>query len=99
MSPEELIDKLDVKSWIPRVGDLVKRRDNGRPLGAIVGFRLGSMGVMAYTQWSGEAQISVALGIIEPMDITDVIKESGSPVHKALTRILEQDECLINTQK
>lgn len=89
MNPNELIEALAIKSWIPRVGDLVRRRDNKVIKGAISGFRVGNLGVMVSTDLGGETTTDTPLGILEPVDITDVIMESSSPVHRALERILE----------
>jgi hypothetical protein len=102
---EELTAKLEVQSWIPQVGQLVRRRDSQDILGTIAGFKMSSMGVMAMidgfhddtSEMLEEHRKRVehisrripnqAVGLLEPVDITEVIEKSAGPIHRALERI------------
>lgn len=84
-----LISKLDVQAWSPRIGDLVRRRDNKRIVGSIAKFETSHLGLMAVCDQLEGGVIRQAVGILESVDITQVIEESGGPVHKALERIAE----------
>jgi hypothetical protein len=89
---DEIIQKLDVQPWVPQVGQVVRRRDNDTPLGTIKSFRLSNMGLMATIEVfvvDGPAvpDTHQAVGLLEPVDIFEVIQASAGPVHKALERI------------
>lgn len=75
--------------WNPQIGQLVRRRDNKRIIGSISKFEDNKLGVMAVIDQldAFEPQVRQALGLLEPVDIQDVIDESASPIHRALERI------------
>ena len=86
---QDLVRALDIQPWNPRVGDLVKRRDTNRPLGTIVGFELSSLGVMAKVeQFEGEP-VRQAVGLLEPMDISEILEGSGGPILRALEKVYQ----------
>lgn len=87
---EDLVAKLEIQPWAPQVGQVVRRRDSREILGVIVGFNLSTLGLMANCEISEDGEIrksNQAVGILELVDIFEVIELSGGSVHRALERI------------
>ena len=92
-----LLRQIDVQPWNPQVGNLVRRRDTLAPLGSIAGFTLSTAGIMAiidgFDDAAGVRKVpNQAVGMLVPMDITEVIEMSSSTVHTALERIAQRGE-------
>jgi hypothetical protein len=87
---QKVIERLDVQPWIPQLGQCVRRRDSKEMLGPIMSFKMSKMGLMANTELEDESGLrksTQAVGLLEPVDIFEVIEASADPVHKALGRI------------
>lgn len=87
---EELAAKLDMQPWAPQVGQVVRRRDSREILGVIKSFELSSNGLMANCEIKEDGDIrksSPPVGILELVDIFEVIELSSGTVHRALERI------------
>jgi plasmid stability protein len=87
---EELAAKLDIQPWAPQVGQVVRRRDSREILGVIKGFELSSNGLMANCEIKEDGDIRKscqAVGLLELVDIFEVIELSSGTVHRALERI------------
>lgn len=86
---DDIVQMLNIQPWNPRVGDLVKRRDTNRILGTITKFESGQLGVMATVSQFEGGLIRQAVGVLMPVDITQIIEESAGPIHRALERVTE----------
>lgn len=87
---EELAAKLNIQPWAPQVGQVVRRRDSKIILGVITEFKVSSTGLVAKTEidYEGVAKnAETPVGILELVDIFEVIEMSNGTVHKALERI------------
>lgn len=87
---EELAAKLNIQPWAPQVGQVVRRRDSKIILGVITEFKVSSTGLVAKTEidYEGIAKnAETPVGILELVDIFEVIEMSNGTVHKALERI------------
>lgn len=85
-----------VNQWFPRVGDLVKRRDDDRIAGTIKGFKTDGQGHLraelepvneGYKTFGGLAPV----GLLEPVSIEHILlHHSPSIVHKVFDRMREK---------
>ena len=84
---EQLIVDLDIKSWNPRVGDAVRRLEDGRPLGAIVGFEYTETGHWVWVAQYKQEPTRHYLPLLEPIDVLDAVRGANSMLVRALERI------------
>jgi plasmid stability protein len=87
---EELAAKLDMQPWAPQIGQVVRRRDSREILGVIKEFSLSDNGLMASCEIKEDGDIRKShqpVGILELVDIFEVIELSSGTVHRALERI------------
>jgi hypothetical protein len=87
---EELAAKLDMQPWAPQVGQVVRRRDSRDILGVIKSFELSSNGLVANCEIKEDGDLrksSTPVGILELVDIFEVIELSSGTIHRALERI------------
>lgn len=87
---EELAAKLNMQPWAPQEGQVVRRRDSREILGVIKSFELSSNGLVANCEIKEDGEVrksSQPVGILELVDIFEVIEMSSGTVHRALERI------------
>jgi len=87
---EELVTKLGIQPWAPQIGQVVRRRDSREVLGVIKDFNLSTLGLMANCELMTDGVLrksNQAVGILELVDIFEVIEYSAGPVHRVLERL------------
>lgn len=92
MNPNDLIDVLGIKSWNPRIGDFVRRRDTKTVIGSIESFEHNQTGFWANcTLINGERRSNsrMLVGLLEPIDVLDIIRANEGLLCRALERMVE----------